>query len=208
MKFTISAIFVTILSTASLLIDTVSAGGFAASCDLSKSRLTGEGDTRRFNAVCKRKDGSYAPESPVYISSCFRNNNGNLVAQFNGGAMGSCSGTSLQNGKILKANCRSKTGASVSNSIDLNQFITNANGIILCDVYLTGGRMAAAENAALVEALESASIDVSASVDNSTSTVNSTSVADSPSVADSALVADSPSVENTVLAKRYVSLRN
>ncbi|KAK4182645.1 hypothetical protein QBC35DRAFT_509552 [Podospora australis] len=68
------------------------------------------------------------------MNLCIGNNNGNLVAQNNGGFWASCVHSYLTNGRNAAATCKQTNGqyANFVSSLDLNPFVENQDGYMWC----------------------------------------------------------------------------
>ncbi|RPA77401.1 hypothetical protein BJ508DRAFT_330259 [Ascobolus immersus RN42] len=147
MKFAITAgsSIITLLSTATMLINAVSAGGYQASCDLSRASLSGKGATRTYHIYCRMPDGQYGPETSINLNTCFANDDGYFVPRLNGGAMHTCTNGELVNHRNMHLRCRPRyvPAMSVNNIIDFDPHFTNHKGVLLCDAWfaasLAGG---------------------------------------------------------------------
>ncbi|RPA77403.1 Cyanovirin-N [Ascobolus immersus RN42] len=133
MKFTAISSLSALLGATTFFLPTVSAGGFAGSCDLSRSRLTGTTTGLTYETYCRKTTGTYV-KTTVGLNNCFANANGNLAQRANGGFMNSCIYPELNGGRYFEVRCRNTQGVYIQNSRDLDASLTNYNGVIRCDV--------------------------------------------------------------------------
>ncbi|KAJ5288645.1 hypothetical protein N7478_001675 [Penicillium angulare] len=131
MKFgTLSAIKLVLLG--SLSLEVAANSGYAASCNSIYFTDPGRQTTYyTLLANCRENSGIYKVDSQINLGSCFGNSGGKLVAMKNGAFGASCKDVSLS-GTVLKASCGNGAGAYVSTSIDTNNYIGNANGLMCC----------------------------------------------------------------------------
>jgi hypothetical protein len=108
----------------SVAVSTDGTGNFAASC----SGIALQGNV--LSASCYDIAGQSAATT-LDLDTCITNDNGALAWQANGGYAGSCSGCGL-GGTIMTCNCGEFTGDVGSTSIDINDHVSNCNGVLTC----------------------------------------------------------------------------
>ena len=84
------------------------------------------------NASCKTRNGAYVASS-IDLGLCYKNSDGVLIYQMNGGFL-NCKDFSVS-GSSLKAKCKSMNNGSIKNTINLDTYIGNDNGVLKCDQY-------------------------------------------------------------------------
>ncbi|KAJ5116309.1 hypothetical protein N7456_000657 [Penicillium angulare] len=117
---------------ASLSLEVAANSGYYASC--IGLQLLGPVSNAPFwsiNANCEEESTVWNVATEINLGSCFGNSNGKLVASKNGAFGGSCKDVTLS-GSTLKASCANTAGTYVSTSIDTNNYIGNANGLMCC----------------------------------------------------------------------------
>ncbi|RPA77207.1 Cyanovirin-N [Ascobolus immersus RN42] len=122
-----------VMTLGTLLVDTVHAGGWVASCNVPKTKYGG--DTYEIKAYCKNKKGEYK-WSTVNLDRCIANQDGIMVPRLNGGFSGSCDRRSLGNpNNLYTAECRTIKGGwdYRKSTLDMNTFMTNVDGVLKCD---------------------------------------------------------------------------
>ncbi|KIM64762.1 hypothetical protein SCLCIDRAFT_1212824 [Scleroderma citrinum Foug A] len=82
------------------------------------------------NASCRKENGQYGNTS-INLNQCVTNTNGVLYCGKNGDYSPTCSGCNLS-GTSLDCQCKDKNQNEHSTSVDLNQCLTNNNGVLTC----------------------------------------------------------------------------
>ena len=93
----------------------------ASSKDISITQTT-------LHAECRKRDGTYVPSS-LELNTCIENKEGALVWA-NQGNFGNSANNITLRGVILEADCRKTIGMYVSASINLDERITNDDGVL------------------------------------------------------------------------------
>jgi hypothetical protein len=109
----------------SVAVSTDGTGNFAASC-----YGIGLQGNNVLSANCYDIAGQSAPTT-LDLDTCITNNNGTVAWQANGNYAGSCDGCSL-GGTVLTCSCGQFTGQRDSTSIDVNDHVSNCNGVLTC----------------------------------------------------------------------------
>ncbi|KAF7367906.1 Cyanovirin-N [Mycena sanguinolenta] len=102
------------------------AGDFEATCTFIDVRL----DLFAVTAECQDHNGDFGPNMEKNLDLCVGNVNGSLVPGTNFNQ--TCSNITNPDFLIIAADCITPSGTTMESSINLNDAITNVDGVLTC----------------------------------------------------------------------------